>query len=187
MNSSPNSDRTRLARELHDGLAQELAAIGYKLDSVIGRENLDQRSRSELRLLRSTISGITDQVRNEIFELRHNSSQSFSEAIRTQAQNLLTGKEISFDLTGECEISSDHKYELFRCIRELILNSISHSNCRNIQINLTNKLITYQDDGVFNETASQSGFGLIGMNERLNIIDGQISRDGSIFTIRLPG
>ena len=45
MNSSPNSDRSRLARELHDGLAQELAAIGYKLDSIIGQENLNQKSR----------------------------------------------------------------------------------------------------------------------------------------------
>ena len=68
MNSSPNSDRSRLARELHDGLAQELAAIGYKLDSIIGRENLDQSSRSDLRGLRSAISGLIDQVRNEIFD-----------------------------------------------------------------------------------------------------------------------
>ena len=78
MNSSPNSDRSRLARELHDGLAQELAAIGYKLDSVIGKENLEQSARSDLRKLRSTITALIEQVRNEIYELRHNSNRSFA-------------------------------------------------------------------------------------------------------------
>jgi NarL family two-component system sensor histidine kinase LiaS len=86
MNSSPNSDRSRLARELHDGLAQELVAIGYKLDSVIGRETLDQNSRTELRRLRSTITAVIDQVRNEIFELRNNSDQSFTESTKSQLE-----------------------------------------------------------------------------------------------------
>ena len=186
MNSSPNSDRSRLARELHDGLAQELAAIGYKLDSIIGRENLDQSSRSELRGLRSTISGLIDQVRNEIFELRNNSNLSLPEAIKSQAQTLLSGSEISFNITGECSIKSDYKYELSRCIRELILNSISHSNCRNIQINLSDQFITYGDDGVFDESIAQSRFGLIGISERLVGIGGEFRRNGSVFTIQLP-
>jgi signal transduction histidine kinase len=52
MNSSPNTERTRLARELHDGLAQELAAFGYRLDQVIGDENLGNSNRASLRELR---------------------------------------------------------------------------------------------------------------------------------------
>ena len=47
MNSSPNTERTRLARELHDGLAQELAAFGYRLDQVIGDENLGNSNRAQ--------------------------------------------------------------------------------------------------------------------------------------------
>ena len=186
MNSSPNSDRSRLARELHDGLAQELAAIGYILDSVIGSENLDQNSRSDLRGLRSTISGLIDQVRNEIFELRNNSNLSIAEVIKSQAQTLLSGTEISFNITGECDIDRDYKYELSRCIRELILNSISHSNCKNIEITLSNELITYLDDGVFNESFTQSRYGLIGISERLNRIGGEVDRNGSTFTIKMP-
>ena len=186
MNSSPNSDRSRLARELHDGLAQELAAIGYKLDSIIGRENLDQKSRSDLRVLRSNISGLIDQVRNEIFELRNNANLSFSEAIKSQAQTLLSGIEISFNITGECSVNSDYKYELSRCIRELILNSISHSNCKNIEIKLSDQFITYADDGVFDESFAQSRFGLIGVSERLVGIGGELKRNGSVFTIELP-
>ena len=110
MNSSPNSDRSRLARELHDGLAQDLAAIGYKLDSVIGKENLEQTALNDLRRLRSTITALIEQVRNEIYELRNNSNRSFAEAIKSQLETLLSGTEISFRLQGECEISKDDHY-----------------------------------------------------------------------------
>jgi signal transduction histidine kinase len=47
MNSSPNSERARLARELHDGLALELASLGYRLDQVIGSSNLDNKDRAQ--------------------------------------------------------------------------------------------------------------------------------------------
>jgi NarL family two-component system sensor histidine kinase LiaS len=186
MNSSPNSDRSRLARELHDGLAQELVAIGYKLDSVIGRETLDQNSRTELRRLRSTITGLIDQVRNEIFELRNNSDQSFTESTKSQLETLLTGTEITYQLQGQCEVSKDDKYDLIRCIRELILNSISHSNCTKIELTLSEGLIIYSDDGAFSEKNSQSSFGLIGISERIARLGGELNRNDSTFTIKLP-
>ena len=186
MNSSPNSDRSRLARELHDGLAQELAAIGYKLDSVIGKENLEQTARNDLRKLRSTITALIEQVRNEIYELRNNSNRSFAEAIKSQLETLLSGTEISFILQGECEISENDHYELIRCIRELILNSISHSNCMNIQILLSDKSIIYSDDGQFHETPNNLSFGLVGISERLSRLGGQLNREASKFTIKLP-
>ena len=71
MNSSPKSERTRLARELHDGLAQELSAFGYQLDQVIGDHKLDNKNRGLLRQLRFSLSGIINQVRDEIYELRN--------------------------------------------------------------------------------------------------------------------
>ena len=70
MNSSPNSERTRIARELHDGLAQELASLGYRLDQIIGDSNLDNKNRYSLRELRFTLTGVIIQIRDEIFELR---------------------------------------------------------------------------------------------------------------------
>jgi signal transduction histidine kinase len=77
MNSSPKTERTRLARELHDGLAQELAAFGYRLDQVIGDENLGNSNSSTLRELRRCLSSMINQVRDEIYELRSNKGKDF--------------------------------------------------------------------------------------------------------------
>ena len=87
MNSSPNTERTRLARELHDGLAQELAAFGYRLDQVIGDENLGNSNRASLRELRLSLSSIINQVRDEIYELRSDKSKDFHQLVSQSKTN----------------------------------------------------------------------------------------------------
>ena len=186
MNSSPNTDRSRLARELHDGLAQELAAIGYSLDSVIGQESLGDKPRTQLRSLRSNISALIEQVRNEIYELRNETNRTFSESIRSQCESLLTGTNISFEIQGEAQISKDINYEILRGLRELILNSIEHSNCKNIEIKLSDNLITYTDDGTFKSTINNMNFGLSGLRERVENFGGELIQNNSLFQIKLP-
>ena len=186
MNSSPNTDRSRLARELHDGLAQELAAIGYSLDSVIGEESLGSKTRTQLRALRSNISALIEQVRNEIFELRNDTNRTFAESIRSQSESLLTGTNISFELQGEAQIAKDLNYDLLRALRELILNSIEHSDCKNIKIELSDNLITYSDDGTFKSTVSNMNFGLSGLRERVENFGGELIQNNSRFQIKLP-
>jgi two-component system, NarL family, sensor histidine kinase LiaS len=186
MNSSPNSDRSRLARELHDGLAQELAAIGYSLDSVIGQESLSNKPRTQLRALRLNISALIEQVRNEIYELRSNTNRTFSESIRSQCESLLTGTSISYEIQGDSEISKDINYEILRCLRELILNSIEHSNCQNIEIKLSDNLITYADNGTFKSTINNMSFGLSGLRERVENFGGRLIQNNSLFQIKLP-
>ena len=186
MNSSLNTDRSRLARELHDGLAQELAAIGYSLDSVIGEESLGSKPRTQLRALRSNISALIEQVRNEIFELRNDTNRTFAESIRSQSETLLTGTNISFEIVGESQISKDINYEILRALRELILNSIEHSDCKNIKIELSDNLITYSDDGTFKSTTNNMKFGLSGLRERVENFGGELIQNNSRFQIKLP-
>jgi signal transduction histidine kinase len=186
MNSSPNTDRSRLARELHDGLAQELAAIGYSLDSVIGQESLGDKPRTQLRSLRSNISALIEQVRNEIYELRNETNRTFSESIRSQCESLLTGTNISVEIQGEAQISKDINYEILRGLRELILNSIEHSNCKNIEIKLSDNLITYTDDGTFKSPINNMNFGLSGLRERVENFGGKLIQNNSLFQIKLP-
>ena len=112
MNSSPNSERSRLARELHDGLAQELSAIGYQLDSLIGDELITHSARQNLRKVRFSISGVTDQVRNEIYNLRNEDPRELSEIIKQQLASLLSNSEILFEVNGRTNLASAHNMRL---------------------------------------------------------------------------
>jgi signal transduction histidine kinase len=170
MNSSPNSERTRLARELHDGLAQELAAFGYRLDQVIGDDNLGNKNRSTLRELRHSLSAIINQVRDEIYELRNENIKSFNQQLLDQIQALLADTAITYEVTGQTSVNSAHKFELLRAIRELVLNAKRHANCSMVKVSLAPGEIAIIDNGNGGVLAKENSFGIAGVSERLLLI-----------------
>ena len=157
------SERVRMARELHDGLAQDLAAIGYQIDQLASSENVGNQTRSKLRSVRQGISELLTQVRNDIFELRsdENIKQLPAERVlKNQLDSILTETGITLGVKGKVF----YNYEIFRIIRELTTNSIKHSNCKNIEINFKDSSVEFRDD--CDEAQINSAFGLSGVLER---------------------
>lgn len=189
MNSSPNTERTRIARELHDGLAQELASLGYRLDQIIGSNNLDNINRTPLRQIRFSISGLINQVRDEIFELRTNESRSIKEQLDQQLSTILSHTDIAYEINGEVEVKSDQRFELLRAVRELAINAMRHANCSVIKIKLTTNQIQIEDDGNGGTLEKQHSYGLVGVKERLlgigALIEIKSGFTGSIILITL--
>jgi signal transduction histidine kinase len=179
MNSSPNSERSRLARELHDGLAQELASLGYRLDQIIGDSNLDNKNRYFLRELRFTLTGLINQVRDEIFELRTNSSKGLKQQLDDQISVLLSGSDINYEIVGDAEIGSNNKFELIRAVREIVINARRHSRCSQITINLSNEKIVITDNGSGGITEKTNSYGLTGVQERLTQIGARLSSESN--------
>jgi signal transduction histidine kinase len=179
MNSSPNSERSRLARELHDGLAQELASLGYRLDQIIGNSNLDNKNRYSLRELRFTLTGLINQVRDEIFELRTNSSKGLKQQLADQISVLLSGSDIDYEVVGDAEIESNKRFELIRAVREIIINARRHSGCSQITINLSNEKIVISDNGSGGVTEKANSYGLTGVQERLTQIGALLSSESN--------
>ena len=179
MNSSPNSERSRIARELHDGLAQELASLGYRLDQIIGDSNLDNKNRYSLRELRFTLTGLINQVRDEIFELRTNSSKGLKQQLDDQISVLLSGSDIDYEVVGDAEIGSNNRFELIRAVREIIVNARRHSGCSQIAINLSNEKIVISDNGSGGVTEKANSYGLTGVQERLTQIGALLSSESN--------
>lgn len=63
--------RLELARRLHDGPAQKLIALGYKLDTVIGSPDLSPEHRKSIREARLDLISITQALRDELYLLEH--------------------------------------------------------------------------------------------------------------------
>jgi signal transduction histidine kinase len=179
MNSSPNSERSRIARELHDGLAQELASLGYRLDQIIGDSNLDNKNRYSLRELRFTLTGLINQVRDEIFELRTNTNKAFKQQLEDQIPVLLSGSDIDYEIVGDAEIGSNNKFELIRAVREIVINARRHSGCSQITINLSNEKIVISDNGSGGVTEKTNSYGLTGVQERLTQIGARLSSESN--------
>jgi len=78
-------ERLDVARELHDGIAQDLVALGYSLDLLLATDELPQSARSSIRGARLQVDELMRKVRSEIFNLRKQSQLSLS----TQLQSLI--------------------------------------------------------------------------------------------------
>ncbi len=104
-----NNERVTLAQELHDGIAQDLVALGFSIDSMIAAtESLENKN--SLRSLRFTVTDLINKVRTEIHALR------------------------SGDQLLDNTMDTDLTYELQRIFSEIIRNVQEHSQAENVTI-----------------------------------------------------
>ena len=65
--------RIAIAQEIHDGIAQDLIALGYQIDLVLAEPDTPSSVRHEMRSIRHNLSNLIVKVRNEILNLRKGS------------------------------------------------------------------------------------------------------------------
>ena len=149
------AERSRIAREIHDGLAQALAGIVMQLETAQLIPSNDKSQHHLDRALEMARDGVQD-ARRAIGDLRPTplEAQDFPFAIRSMIQHQLQDTNISFrfDLTGApLSIPVDVQSELLRICQESTQNVIKHSQAQNlfVKMNYENEStqISIQDDG----------------------------------------
>lgn len=131
---SHRHERLRIARDLHDTFAQTLAGLGYSLDSVIADESLSARSKRELRSIRLDLSGLLQELRDEILALRNHVSGSdprshIEDWLRTKLSLEITWIHGDFDFQ---EIPS--RQDLEYLLLELLNNAIKYLGVTEVEI-----------------------------------------------------
>ena len=99
-----SEERNRLAREMHDGVAQEIVALGYVVDEIESVSD-DTRTRELAASLREEITRVVSELRYSIFDLRHHvTDHRLSGALAEYVRELSTGTglrvHLSFDESG---------------------------------------------------------------------------------------
>lgn len=166
--NSFEAERLGLARRLHETLAQDLAAIGYRLDALIA-EPLNIELRTEIREIRMEVMRVAQGFRDEIYQTRLHSRKDVSEFI---AQNL---HELSF--SGDFNypaLNRDVDSKLNEVLIEIARNTSKHATARNfyLRYELTEDslFLTVGDDGIGMMPLHRNGFGLIAIDELLKQI-----------------
>src|SRR5690606_14236 len=132
-------ERARIAREIHDGVAQSLAFSALKLDLV---ERLmtrnPEKAALELVTARDTIRETIKEVRRSIFALRpvELERHGFMETLRRYLVDYGQQNEINVDLEEEGIPALSNKGEavLFRIFQEAMNNVAKHARARNVQV-----------------------------------------------------
>ena len=157
----------QIARQIHDGIAQDLVALGYSLDQSLGAPELPASTRAELRTLRFTVTGLIEKVRREILNLRNNTPDLSEQAIAICGTRLGT-----LDLAFPVDQAIDP------IVIELLRNASEHSGASVINLRTrqdqTFTVIEVSDNGIGGFEMKTDRFGLVGIAEAVAELSGQI-------------
>jgi signal transduction histidine kinase len=189
-------ERRRLARELHDETGQALTSIllGLKpLEDALA----DHPARAALGGLREQVVSALQDVRRLAVELRPAVLDDFGlvPALERLTDAFAEQSEIRVDFhsaLGETRLPTEVEATLYRVVQESLTNILKHASAQSVSVSLARResgvAAVIEDDGSgFDQrTVHDEGIGLLGMRERLALIDGRLaveSRPGAGTTV----
>jgi len=199
------TERQRMARDLHDTLAQGLAGIIMQLEAVdshlINRniEKSHQIVKKSMQQARNTLA----EARQVIDDLRSDSFYeiNFYQAVKEEIKKvkMLTSIKIKSEIILINKLPSLIKEHSLFIISECLTNAVRHSKADSVNLKIKEELkmllIIVEDDGIgfnINSIGKKNGhYGLVGINERVRLLDGYVkitsrSSRGTTIQIEIP-
>ncbi|KNF09484.1 signal transduction histidine-protein kinase/phosphatase DegS [Gottschalkia purinilytica] len=191
-------ERQRVAREIHDGPAQTMANVMLKAELCEKLLSLDiNKSREELQKLKFIVKNSLRDIRKIIYDLRPMSLDDLGliPTIQRFIDNFTEENDIKveFIVLGDMEnINSIVELACFRIVQECLNNIRKHSKAKNVFLKIDKVMnrinIFIKDHGVGFEVdninkikdAKNGGFGILGIRERTELLDGSFDITSSL-------
>jgi signal transduction histidine kinase len=199
--SATVEERRRLAREMHDGVAQEMASLGYFVDTLVDQEPADSTRARQLTMLRERLTMVVGEVRRSVQTLRTEigESDSLGTAIGSLARHLSASSGIPIHVTLDektTRLRPEIESELLRIAQESMTNAVRHSGATSIAVQCSVSPpaaeIVISDNGRGLGPGRADSHGLEIMHERAALIAGDLSVSdnaphGTVVSVRLAG
>ena len=180
-------ERTRLAVELHDSIAQSLTGVAMEIRSAKRAKTADPPGMDRhLDLAAATLDSCRAELRNCIWDLRSLTldEATIDEAIRRTLQQHLAGARLEVRFNAPRRIFPDSTlHAILRIVRELTINAVRHGGASDIKvagcIDGEKLLFSVRDNGCGFDPDSAPGlseghFGLQGIRERVETLEGSL-------------
>ena len=191
-----SAERNRLAREIHDTLAQSFVAVSMRLEVMAqllrSSENVEP-CRQQLDQTRTLVREGLEEARRSIWDLRSEGPEAQSLPARLVRLVRTTISQVSdtrLENTGVYRaLGQSTEDELYRIAQEAVTNAIRHANASSIRLRLSYSLdrvvLEVVDDGAgFDpsiEPATEGGhFGLAGIRERARILHAEVMLESTL-------
>jgi signal transduction histidine kinase len=173
-------ERRRLARDVHDGLAQEIAFIGRNA-------RLLQKHGAEPQLVERILDAVTraqDESRRVVGALAARVDEPLDEALAAAVRESAAryGATVDMELARGIELSPREREAVVRIASEAVANAARHSGAEVLRLYLERlekgMRLKVVDDGTgFDEEQPRSGFGLVTMKDRAEALGGKLRID----------
>ena len=176
-------ERRRLARDLHDGVGQNLTALKHRLAQL--RDSLDQESalRDGLDAAIALCADTLEDTRELSRLLRPTilDDLGLEPALRWLGRSIgeAAGVSIAVEIEPLPDLDGERETLLFRIAQEALNNIAKHAGARSVLVRLVERdgrlQLQVVDDGAgFDPGVRQAGSGLSGMRERLRLFEGTL-------------
>lgn len=175
-------DRRRLARELHDGVVQELTYIRSEAHSIPDQDLRDHIVNSTDRAL--------DEARTAIHALGHLGTDPLAEVLDRTARELGRRHRLTVHVEADdaVVVEQQHQHTILRIVREAVTNAARHGRASTVHIHLAHeddaRVVRVRDDGTGFDppsvTRSSAGYGMISMAERARSLPGTLEIDSAV-------
>jgi signal transduction histidine kinase len=178
-------ERRRLARELHDETGQALTSLLLGLKAIRRAANDDEADKAETELRQLIVDALRD-VRALAVELRPAALDDFGlvPALERLAETFAERSGIATAVQaalGQERLPTDTETALYRLVQEALTNVVKHAAATRVNIVLTRRgggvSVVIEDDGQGFDQSSigNDSLGLVGMRERLALLDGTLT------------
>ncbi len=181
--AATTEERRRLAREIHDGIAQELASVGYALDVLVA-DLQGMQGQSLADDIRTEVRRIITELRLSIFDLRADVQPGvgLGSALTSYVQQAGTAAGLTVHLVmdeAHERLALAQETELLRIAQEAVTNVRRHADAENVwvtcRVDPPYAFLRIADDGVGMDSPREDSFGLDIMQERANRIGAELS------------
>ncbi|MCZ4499597.1 MAG: two-component sensor histidine kinase [Marmoricola sp.] len=178
-------ERRRLAREVHDGVAQDVASLGYLVDNLAG-STTDPAQAADVALLRKEVSRVVTELRNSVFDLRNETAagQGLGQSIALFARHVGSHSPLTVHVTldeSSVRLRPRVEAELLRITQEAINNARRHSEGSNLwvrcRVHPPYAEIEVTDDGAGLQSPRDDSHGLRIMHERAERVGAALQVD----------
>lgn len=197
------TERQRIAKDLHDGIGQQLSGLKLSWDGLTSRWSSQHEAESEKL---KSLTGVLDEACAEVRSISHQMmpkalmEKGLLPALEDMLRKSLGLSNISYSLEhfkveGE-RYKQTVELSLFRISQELVNNIIKHSGATHVNVQLYRAkqqlILVIEDNGKgFDAAANKGGIGMMNITSRLSTVAGEViwepgPETGAVATIRVP-
>lgn len=179
-------ERKRVAREIHDGPAQSLANLVFRVELTEQLMEKDRKkAKNELKSLKKIVRLSVKDVRKIIYDLRPMSLDDLGliPTLRKYIDKFNQRADVVIDLKvlgNKIRLSSSHEVTIFRLVQESLNNIDKHAGATSGQVSIeyveeqVNVLISDNGKGFDESDVGEDKFGLVSMRERCELLGGEM-------------
>ncbi|MEG9437423.1 sensor histidine kinase [Edaphobacter sp. HDX4] len=200
LENAREDERKSLSRELHDEVGQSMAAMLVELGRVESTLSGGEEARTRLSSLRVQAEQSVRSLRDIALLLRPSMLDDLGLVPALKWQGRETARRTGLHVRVEAEESNDmlpdtYKTCIYRVVQEALHNAVKHSKAKSIRVSFqqtpSGMELEVEDDGIGFDPGTEKGLGLLGMEERIVRLGGELkviakAERGTLLSVHLP-